>query len=56
MQTIENENVQALANDANNSDADTNETETLKEHIIEMKGVQTAANEKIPTTHSKLAI
>ena len=46
MQTIANENVQALANYANKSAADTNATETLKEQTIEMKAAQTAENEK----------
>ena len=54
MQTIANENVQALANYANKSDADTNAIETLKELIIEIKAAQTAANKKNqPHRHSQ---
>ena len=47
MQTILNENIQALANYANTSSSDTNATETTKEQIIEVKSAQTAANKKI---------
>ena len=46
MQTIANENVQALANYANKLTADPNANETIKEQIREMKSAQTAANEK----------
>ena len=46
MQTIANENVQDLSNYANKSAADTNATETLKDHIVEIKSAHTAANEK----------
>ena len=46
MQTIENENVQSLANYANKSAADTNATKTLKEQIIEIKAAQTSTNGK----------
>ena len=47
MQTIADENVQAITNYANKSAAGTNATETLKEQITELKEAQTTANEKI---------
>ena len=56
MQTIANENLQALANYANNSVAYRNAVETLKEQILEMKSAQTAMNKKNPTSQAKSAI
>ena len=56
MQKIANENLQALANYANNSVADRNAVETLKEQILEMKSAQTAMNKKNPTSQDKSAI
>ena len=47
MQTIADENVQAITNYANKAAAGTNATETLKEQITELKEAQTTANEKI---------
>ena len=47
MQTIADENVQAITNSANKSTAGTNATESLKEQITELKEAQTTANEKI---------
>ena len=46
MQTIANENVQALAHDANKPAADTNAIKNPKDQIIEMKAARTDANPK----------